>query len=79
MIVVVWLQDPDDVTVEINDKMLVQTEGYTPVIDRQLFSRQMRVDVESVSWDKLDLMALKLVKRDPGVIWDALFEGDWRL
>ncbi len=82
VIVVVWLQgSPDDVTVEINNnKMLVQTEGYTPVIDRQLFSQvDERVDVESVSWDKLDLMALKLTKRDPGVIWDALFAGDWRL
>ena len=82
VIVVVWLQGPsDDVTVEINDNhMLVQTEGYTPVIDRQLFSQvDERVDVETVSWDKLDLMALKLVKKDPGVIWDALFEGDWRL
>ena len=82
VIVVVWLQGPsDDVTIEINDnRMLVQTEGYTPVIDRQLFAQiDERVDVERVSWDKLDLMALKLVKRDPGVVWDALFAGDWRL
>ena len=36
-------------------------------------------ETSSVSWDKLDLVALKLTKKDTGIIWDALFEGDWRL
>lgn len=82
VIVVVWLQGAlDDVTVEVDkDHVLIQTEGYPPVVDRKLFGRiDERVDVENVSWDRLDLVALKLVKGDPGVVWDALFEGDWRL
>ena len=50
------------------------------MIDRQLFAEiDDRVDVETVAWDKLDLIALKLTKKDTGIIWDALFEGDWRL
>jgi len=82
VIVVVWLQGAlDDVTVEVDkDHVLIQTEGYPPVVDRKLFaSIDERVDVEHVSWDRLDLVALKLVKMDSNVVWDSLFEGDWRL
>ena len=83
VIFVVWLQGPlDDVTVEVTEPahVLVQTEGFPAVVDRDLaYGIDPSQDMDSVSWDKLDMIAFKIAKAEYGKRWDRLFDGDWRM
>lgn len=77
---VVWLQGSlDETIVDVKEPahVLVQTEGYAPVIDSELaHAIDSSQDMDSVSWDNFDMIAFKVFKKTPGECWQRLFKTD---
>lgn len=77
---VVWIQGGlDETVVEVKEPkhILVKTDGYPAVVDEELaYEIDSERDVDSVSWENLDMIAFKVFKKNPGEVWHRLFARD---
>lgn len=74
--IVVWLQGPlEETSVQVDGGLFVQCDGSPAVLDREFAFEIEEVDVDSVSWDRLDMIAFKVMKRREEK-WDRLFKDD---
>ena len=77
----VWVQGPlDELEVELLERparIRVQSRGFAPALERA-FAGEVAVEheMDSVSWDALEIIVFKLAKARYGERWTALFEGD---